>query len=65
MNFKVCTFVLFMYVLGGWKLKVESRLTLKKDDTTVYHVFKFFNDRVSAAAVKHSQIVFGKKTLLT
>uniref|UniRef100_A0A3Q3VYP6 Uncharacterized protein n=1 Tax=Mola mola TaxID=94237 RepID=A0A3Q3VYP6_MOLML len=38
--------LLVSLLTGGWKLKVESRLTLKKDDTTVYHVFKFFNDRV-------------------
>ncbi|XP_031721485.1 sodium-coupled monocarboxylate transporter 1 [Anarrhichthys ocellatus] len=32
---------------GGWKLKVESRLTLMKEDTTVYHLFKYFKDRVT------------------
>ncbi|KAG8005724.1 Sodium-coupled monocarboxylate transporter 1 [Nibea albiflora] len=31
---------------GGWKLKVESRLTLMKEDTTLYHLVKFFKDRV-------------------
>ncbi|XP_070784706.1 sodium-coupled monocarboxylate transporter 1-like [Enoplosus armatus] len=31
---------------GGWKLKVESRLTLLKEDTTLYHLFKFFKDKV-------------------
>ncbi|XP_056281325.1 sodium-coupled monocarboxylate transporter 1 [Pseudoliparis swirei] len=32
---------------GGWKLKVESRLTLMKEDTTLYHLFKFFKDRIT------------------
>ncbi|XP_075932145.1 sodium-coupled monocarboxylate transporter 1 [Anarhichas minor] len=32
---------------GGWKLKVESRLKLMKEDTTVYHLFKYFKDRVT------------------
>ncbi|KAM3587840.1 uncharacterized protein V6R79_015006 [Siganus canaliculatus] len=31
---------------GGWKLKVDSSLTLKKDDTTLYHLLKCFKDRV-------------------
>nr|XP_046235616.1 sodium-coupled monocarboxylate transporter 1-like [Scatophagus argus] len=31
---------------GGWKLKVQSGLTLKKEDTTLYHLVKFFKDRV-------------------
>ncbi|KAE8281549.1 Sodium-coupled monocarboxylate transporter 1 Electrogenic sodium monocarboxylate cotransporter [Larimichthys crocea] len=31
---------------GGWKLKVESRLTLMKEDTALYHLVKFFKDRV-------------------
>lgn len=46
-NFKVFTgsTLLFIY-LGGWKLKVESRLTLMKEDTTLYHLVKLFNDRV-------------------
>lgn len=60
-NFIEGTFVLFMYVLGGWKLKVESGLTLKKDDTTVYHIFKFFNDRVSAAAVNIVRLYLREK----
>ncbi|XP_026183089.1 sodium-coupled monocarboxylate transporter 1 isoform X2 [Mastacembelus armatus] len=31
---------------GGCRLGVESRLTLMKEDTTVYHLFRFFKDRV-------------------
>ncbi|XP_018555986.1 sodium-coupled monocarboxylate transporter 1 [Lates calcarifer] len=31
---------------GGWGLKVESRLTLMKEDTTLYYLNKFFRDRV-------------------
>ncbi|XP_078099028.1 sodium-coupled monocarboxylate transporter 1 isoform X2 [Sander vitreus] len=31
---------------GGWKLKVESKLTLMKEDTTLYHLFQFCKDRV-------------------
>ncbi|XP_040003266.1 sodium-coupled monocarboxylate transporter 1 [Xiphias gladius] len=31
---------------GGWWLKVESRLTLMKEDTTLYYLIKFFKDRV-------------------
>uniref|UniRef100_A0A8P4GHH2 Solute carrier family 5 member 8 n=1 Tax=Dicentrarchus labrax TaxID=13489 RepID=A0A8P4GHH2_DICLA len=31
---------------GGWKLKVESKLTLMKEDTTLYHLVKLFKDRV-------------------
>uniref|UniRef100_A0A671YNE8 Solute carrier family 5 member 8 n=1 Tax=Sparus aurata TaxID=8175 RepID=A0A671YNE8_SPAAU len=29
---------------GGWKVTVESRLTLTKEDTTLYHLVKFFKD---------------------
>lgn len=36
---------------GGWRLKVESRLTLKKEDTTSYYVYKFVKDRVSDVTV--------------
>lgn len=43
-------------------MKAESRLTLKKDDTTLYHLVKFFNDRVCAAAVKQCQILCRTKT---
>uniref|UniRef100_A0A7N8XZA8 Solute carrier family 5 member 8 n=1 Tax=Mastacembelus armatus TaxID=205130 RepID=A0A7N8XZA8_9TELE len=34
--------------IRGCRLGVESRLTLMKEDTTVYHLFRFFKDRVSA-----------------
>uniref|UniRef100_A0A4W6DYG4 Solute carrier family 5 member 8 n=1 Tax=Lates calcarifer TaxID=8187 RepID=A0A4W6DYG4_LATCA len=40
---------------GGWGLKVESRLTLMKEDTTLYYLNKFFRDRVSA--VKQYQML--------
>ncbi|KAM6896103.1 sodium-coupled monocarboxylate transporter 1 [Lycodopsis pacificus] len=39
--------LLVSLLTGGWKLKVESRLTLMKEDTTVYHLFKYFKDRVT------------------
>ncbi|XP_059181535.1 sodium-coupled monocarboxylate transporter 1 [Centropristis striata] len=31
---------------GGWKVKAESKFTLMKEDTTLYHLFKFLKDRV-------------------
>ncbi|XP_023138072.2 sodium-coupled monocarboxylate transporter 1 [Amphiprion ocellaris] len=31
---------------GGCKMKVESRLTLAKEDTTLYHFFKFLKGRI-------------------
>lgn len=37
---------------GGWKTKVESRLMLKKEDMSLYHVVRAFNDRVRTPAVK-------------
>uniref|UniRef100_A0A665TCE8 Solute carrier family 5 member 8 n=1 Tax=Echeneis naucrates TaxID=173247 RepID=A0A665TCE8_ECHNA len=33
---------------GGYWQKVEPRLTLMKEDTTLYYLIKFFKDRVSA-----------------
>uniref|UniRef100_A0A8C3AT26 Solute carrier family 5 member 8 n=1 Tax=Cyclopterus lumpus TaxID=8103 RepID=A0A8C3AT26_CYCLU len=39
--------LLVSLLTGGWKLKVESRLTLMKEDTTLYHLFKFFKERVT------------------
>ncbi|XP_036976770.1 sodium-coupled monocarboxylate transporter 1 isoform X2 [Acanthopagrus latus] len=38
--------LLFSLFTGGWKVKVESRLTLTKEDTTLYHLVKFFKDTV-------------------
>ncbi|KAJ3612056.1 hypothetical protein NHX12_020333 [Muraenolepis orangiensis] len=32
---------------GGWKLNVDPRLTLMKEDTTTYHVFRFFKEKVA------------------
>ncbi|XP_019947730.2 sodium-coupled monocarboxylate transporter 1-like [Paralichthys olivaceus] len=31
---------------GGWGLKVDSRLTLMKEDTTLYHMIKCLKDRL-------------------
>uniref|UniRef100_A0A8D3DNE3 Sodium-coupled monocarboxylate transporter 1 n=1 Tax=Scophthalmus maximus TaxID=52904 RepID=A0A8D3DNE3_SCOMX len=31
---------------GGWQLKVEPRLTLMKEDTTLYYLIRCFKDRV-------------------
>ncbi|CAK6949750.1 sodium-coupled monocarboxylate transporter 1-like [Scomber scombrus] len=31
---------------GGLKMRAEARLTLMKEDTTFYHLFKFIKDRV-------------------
>ncbi|XP_053200203.1 sodium-coupled monocarboxylate transporter 1 [Scomber japonicus] len=31
---------------GGLKLRAESRLTLMKEDTTLYYLFKFFQEKV-------------------
>ncbi|KAL3048422.1 hypothetical protein OYC64_007071 [Pagothenia borchgrevinki] len=44
--------LLVSLMTGGRKLKVESRLTLMKEDTTVYHLFKFFKDRVTSQSEK-------------
>ncbi|KAF7667565.1 hypothetical protein LDENG_00057160 [Lucifuga dentata] len=38
--------VIVSLITGGWRLKVESRLTLQKEDTNSYYVFKFFKERV-------------------
>ncbi|XP_030197307.1 sodium-coupled monocarboxylate transporter 1 [Gadus morhua] len=32
---------------GGWKVNVDSRLTLMKEDTTCYHIFRFFKEKVA------------------
>uniref|UniRef100_A0A3B4UM64 Solute carrier family 5 member 8 n=1 Tax=Seriola dumerili TaxID=41447 RepID=A0A3B4UM64_SERDU len=37
---------LIVSLLTGYRLKVESRLTLMKEDTTPYYLIKFFKDRV-------------------
>lgn len=50
----------FLLFLGGWKLKVEPRLTLNKEDTTLYHLAKIINDRVDTEALKQCQIVHSK-----
>uniref|UniRef100_A0A4W6E089 Solute carrier family 5 member 8 n=1 Tax=Lates calcarifer TaxID=8187 RepID=A0A4W6E089_LATCA len=31
---------------GGWKERVDLRLTLMREDTTIYHIFKFFKGKV-------------------
>ncbi|KAM8910296.1 sodium-coupled monocarboxylate transporter 1 isoform 1-T1 [Spinachia spinachia] len=38
--------LLVSLLTGGWKRKVESRLTLMKEDTNLYHLFKFVKDKV-------------------
>ncbi|XP_076577911.1 sodium-coupled monocarboxylate transporter 1 [Chaetodon auriga] len=38
--------LLVSLLTGGWKLQMESRLTLIKEDTTLYHLIKCFRDRV-------------------
>nr|XP_061809540.1 sodium-coupled monocarboxylate transporter 1-like [Nerophis lumbriciformis] len=39
--------VLISLVTGGWKHKVESRLTMIKKDTTLFCVFKAFENRLT------------------
>ncbi|XP_020494457.1 sodium-coupled monocarboxylate transporter 1 [Labrus bergylta] len=39
--------LLVSLLTGGWNLKLESRLTLMKDDTTLCHLVKFFKDKVT------------------
>uniref|UniRef100_A0A8D3C3G0 Solute carrier family 5 member 8 n=1 Tax=Scophthalmus maximus TaxID=52904 RepID=A0A8D3C3G0_SCOMX len=43
---------------GGWQLKVEPRLTLMKEDTTLYYLIRCFKDRVSTAAVNHIKMLW-------
>uniref|UniRef100_UPI0037E79002 sodium-coupled monocarboxylate transporter 1-like n=1 Tax=Semicossyphus pulcher TaxID=241346 RepID=UPI0037E79002 len=38
--------LLVSLITGGWKTRVESKLTLLKEDTVSYHIFKCFFDRV-------------------
>lgn len=49
--------LMYFHISGGLKLRVESGLTLMKEDTTLYHLFKCFKDRVSAAAGKRYQML--------
>lgn len=51
----MCSFVL---TSGGWQLKVEPRLTLMKEDTTLYYLIRCFKDRVSTAAVNHIKMLW-------
>ncbi|XP_035531766.1 sodium-coupled monocarboxylate transporter 1-like [Morone saxatilis] len=37
---------------GGWRAREESRLSFMKEDTTTYHIFSFFKDRVMRRAEK-------------
>uniref|UniRef100_UPI0037E7CD70 sodium-coupled monocarboxylate transporter 1-like n=1 Tax=Semicossyphus pulcher TaxID=241346 RepID=UPI0037E7CD70 len=39
--------LLVSLLTGGYKLKLESRLTLMKEDTTLYHLVTFLKDRVT------------------
>lgn len=43
-------------------MKVESRLTLKKEDTSLYHVVRAFNDGVCPLEVKLSHFLQGSLT---
>lgn len=47
-----------MSILGGWKFKAESRLTVKKEDTSLYHFVRSFNDRVCTPEVKRCHFCF-------
>lgn len=38
--------------IGGCKQTVEPRLTLKREDTTLYHLVRCLHERVSAATAK-------------
>ncbi|XP_045892911.1 sodium-coupled monocarboxylate transporter 1 isoform X1 [Micropterus dolomieu] len=48
---------------GGRKLKVESRLTLMKEDITFYHLFRFFKERVMGRTGKLDLTRDREKTL--
>uniref|UniRef100_A0AAQ4NTB8 Solute carrier family 5 member 8 n=2 Tax=Gasterosteus aculeatus aculeatus TaxID=481459 RepID=A0AAQ4NTB8_GASAC len=39
--------LLVSLLTGGWKQKVVSRLTLMKEDTNLYHLFRLVKDRVA------------------
>ncbi|XP_035003446.1 sodium-coupled monocarboxylate transporter 1-like [Hippoglossus stenolepis] len=46
----VTAFTVGMFIsllTGGRKQKVESRLMIMKEDTTLYYIFRFFRDRVT------------------
>ncbi|XP_029017411.1 sodium-coupled monocarboxylate transporter 1 [Betta splendens] len=43
--------LLVSILTGGCKQRAESRLTLMKEDTTIYHVFKFFKHKVKRSRV--------------
>lgn len=44
--------LLVSLLTGGRRLNVESKLTLEKEDTTVYYIFMFFRDRVARRSGK-------------
>ncbi|XP_073337299.1 sodium-coupled monocarboxylate transporter 1-like [Pagrus major] len=46
---------------GGLRTRVESRLTLMKEDTTLYHLFTFIKDKVMRRAGKHDLTENGEK----
>uniref|UniRef100_A0A8C4I9J0 Sodium-coupled monocarboxylate transporter 1 n=1 Tax=Dicentrarchus labrax TaxID=13489 RepID=A0A8C4I9J0_DICLA len=43
---------------GGWRAREESRLSFMKEDTTTYHIFLFFKNRVTG---KHHLTKNGEK----
>ncbi|XP_036976772.1 sodium-coupled monocarboxylate transporter 1-like isoform X2 [Acanthopagrus latus] len=46
---------------GGLGTRVESRLTLLKEDTTLYHIFTFIKDRVMRRAGKQDLMEYGEE----
>lgn len=46
------TICLLYCFIGGCKQTVEPRLTLKREDTTLYHLVRCLHERVSAATAK-------------
>ncbi|XP_029707416.1 sodium-coupled monocarboxylate transporter 1 isoform X1 [Takifugu rubripes] len=56
--------VLVSLLTGGWKLKVESRLMLKKEDTSLYHAVRAFNDRVKRCTGEPERAVGAREKTL-
>uniref|UniRef100_A0A671YG72 Solute carrier family 5 member 8 n=2 Tax=Sparus aurata TaxID=8175 RepID=A0A671YG72_SPAAU len=53
--------LLVSLLTGGLRTRVESRLTLLKEDTTLYHVFTFIKDRVMRRAGKPDLTEYGEE----
>ncbi|TNM91409.1 hypothetical protein fugu_019789 [Takifugu bimaculatus] len=56
--------VLVSLLTGGWKLKVESRLMLKKEDTSLYHAVRAFKDRVKRCTGEPERAVGAREKTL-